>query len=161
MSRIPESPVLEYPPAPPASSAAHFLEALSRSTDPSDVHADLERGSVGFVLVDARSREAYVRGHIPGAVNIPHRSIDAGTASRFARDVPIVTYCDGIRCNASTKAAARLAALGFAVKEMVGGLDGWIADGYAVETGASDENEAGVIANNVAVEATGNVRCGC
>jgi rhodanese-related sulfurtransferase len=155
MPRIPESQVLEYPPAPTASSAAHFHEALTRSTDPSDVHGDFERGSAGFVLVDARSREAYARGHVPGAVSLPHRSIDAATASRFAKDVPIVTYCDGTHCNASTKAAAKLAALGFAVKEMVGGLDGWIREGYDVETGSGDATE------DVSVEATENARCGC
>ncbi|HET7453465.1 MAG TPA: rhodanese-like domain-containing protein [Thermoanaerobaculia bacterium] len=173
MPRIPVSLVLEYPPAPPASSAAHFLEALSRSTDPSDVHGDFERGGARFLLLDARSREAFVRGHVPGAVNLHHRSIDAETASRFAKDVPIVTYCDGVHCNASTKAAAKLAALGFAVKEMIGGFDGWIREGYDVETGRGEEiatagvaveatrNVAADASGNVAAEATGNVRCGC
>jgi len=44
-----------------------------------------------------------------------------------------VTYCDGVFCNASTKAAARLAALGFRVKEMLDGMNGWKAEGYPVE----------------------------
>ncbi len=158
MARSPESRVLEYPPAPAASSAAHFREVLSRSTDPSDVHADLDSGSAPFVIVDARTSEVYARGHVPGAVNLPHRSIDGRTTSAFAKDVPIVTYCDGIQCNASTKAAAKLAALGFLVKEMIGGLDGWIRDGYDVETGAAEEVRA---AGNVAGEAARNVRCGC
>jgi rhodanese-related sulfurtransferase len=45
----------------------------------------------------------------------------------------LVTYCDGIHCNASTKAAMRLAALGFRVKEMVDGMQGWKREGYPVE----------------------------
>ena len=158
MARLSGSRVLQYPPAEPASSAAHFREVLSRSTDPSDVQADFESGNVGFVLLDARSPEAYARGHVPGAVNLPHRSIDEGTTSALEKDVAIVTYCDGIQCNASTKAAAKLAALGFPVKEMIGGLDGWIREGYAVETGRREET---VAAGNVGAEAAANVRCGC
>jgi rhodanese-related sulfurtransferase len=33
-------------------------------------------------------------------------------------------------CNGSTKAALRLAALGFQVKEMIGGVEWWERDGY-------------------------------
>jgi len=44
-----------------------------------------------------------------------------------------VTYCDGIFCNASTKAAAKLTALGFRVKEMLDGMEGWREEGYPVE----------------------------
>jgi len=135
MTRAPESFVLEYPPAPPGSSAAHFREALARSTDPSDVAADLEKGNAPFVVLDARSPESYAAAHVPGAVNLPHRRIDAATTARFSKSVPIVTYCDGTHCNASTKAAARLAGLGFLVKEMIGGLDGWRRDGFEVEAG--------------------------
>jgi rhodanese-related sulfurtransferase len=164
MARGHGSLVLQYPPASAASSAAHFREALSRSTDPSDVHADLESGSVPFLVLDARSPEAYARAHVPGAINLPHRRIDAGTTSRFSKTVPIVTYCDGIQCNASTKAALKLSELGFPVKEMIGGLDGWLRDGFPVETSAAGEaagNAAGEAARNAAGEAAERVSCGC
>jgi rhodanese-related sulfurtransferase len=151
MTKMPGSLVLEHPPAPDRSSAEHFRDALSRSTDPSDVHADLDAGAASFVLVDARSPEAFARAHVPGAVSLPHRTIDAATTARFSRQVPIVTYCDGIHCNASTKAAMRLADLGFLVKEMIGGLDGWVRDGFAVETGGAATVET----------ASGRVVCGC
>jgi len=42
----------------------------------------------------------------------------------------IVTYCDGIGCNASTKGALDMAKLGFNVKELIGGLDWWKRDGH-------------------------------
>lgn len=162
------SQVLAFPPSPPASSAAHFREALSRATDPSDVHADMEGGRAGFVVLDARLPEAYARGHVPGAINLPHRRIDAETTSFFRKDVPIVTYCDGTHCNASTKAALKLAELGFLVKEMIGGLDGWIRDGWSVETGSGASaadvaggNAAGEAGGNAAGEAAGKVACGC
>jgi rhodanese-related sulfurtransferase len=50
------------------------------------------------------------------------------------KDKVIVTYCAGVHCNASTKAAARLTALGFKVKEMLDGIEGWRKEGYALET---------------------------
>jgi rhodanese-related sulfurtransferase len=50
------------------------------------------------------------------------------------RDALVITYCDGPHCNASTKGALQLAVLGRRVKEMQGGLDGWIRDGLPVET---------------------------
>jgi rhodanese-related sulfurtransferase len=41
-----------------------------------------------------------------------------------------ISYCDGIGCNASTKAALNMAKPGFMVKELNGGLDWWKRDGY-------------------------------
>ena len=140
------SRVLEH--AASAGAAAHFRAALALATDPSDVFADRQAGLADFVVLDARSPEAFARGHVPGAVNLPHRKIDANTTSAFRKDRLIVTYCDGIGCNASTRAAARLAELGFPVKEMLGGIDWWIRDGYPVETGTG-------------VEETVSAACGC
>src|SRR5512144_2422994 len=128
------SRVLEVPPAAPVAAAAHFRERLAFTTDPADVHADLAAGDAPFVVVDARSPEAYARGHVPGAVSFPHRTMTAESAARLLpRGVPVVTYCDGVHGNASTQAAARLAALGYEVKEMLDGLEGWRRDGLPVE----------------------------
>jgi len=44
---------------------------------------------------------------------------------------PLMRYCDGIGCNASTRAALNLLVLGFRVRELMGGLDWWKRDGYA------------------------------
>lgn len=53
------------------------------------------------------------------------------TTAHLDRDALVVTYCDGIGCNASTKGALAMARLGFTVKELLGGLDWWKRDGYA------------------------------
>lgn len=152
------SRVLEHPALSPSAAAAHFRNALAHATDPSDVHSDLERNDADFVVLDARSPEAFGRGHVPGAINIPHRSIDARSTADLPKNRLIVTYCDGTGCNASTKAALKLSELGFAVKEMVGGIDWWRRDGYAIEIG---DISAGEAARNVAGPATKNVVCGC
>ncbi len=131
------SRVLAVPPAAAATAAAHFRERLALTTDPADVRADLEAGAAPFALVDARAPEAFARGHLPGAISFPYRTMTAETAARLLpAGLPVVTYCDGIHCNASTQAAARLAELGYAVKEMLDGLEGWKRDGFPVEEGA-------------------------
>lgn len=124
------SSVLETPAARPTDAAAHFSARLAYETDPADVHADLAKHRSDFVLVDARSPEDYAAGHLPGAVNLPVRRITADSTLDLPRDVVYVTYCWGPGCNGSTKAAARLAALGFQVKEMIGGVEWWLRDGY-------------------------------
>jgi rhodanese-related sulfurtransferase len=45
----------------------------------------------------------------------------------------VVTYCWGPACNAATKGAARIAGLGRPVKEMLGGIAAWEAEGLPVE----------------------------
>ena len=131
---VPRSLVLEHPPLEPAAAAAHARAVLSHYCDPSDLHADMEAGCDGFLVLDARSREAYAHGHIPGAINFPHREMTVESVQRLPKDRLIVTYCDGIGCNASTKAALKLAGFGFKVKELMGGFDWWIRDGYAPES---------------------------
>ena len=92
-----------------------FYEAkLAFEIDPSDLFAALN-ASEKIVVIDARQAHGYVREHIPGAINLPHREMNEATTKDFAKDVLYVTYCDGIGCNASTKGALNLAKLGFNV----------------------------------------------
>ncbi len=127
------SKVLATSAADPDVAHNHFLSRLSFETDPSDVYHDITNRVSGIVVVDVRTPEAYARGHVPGAINLPRRTIDSSTSASLHRDKVIVTYCDGLFCNASTKAAAKLTALGFKVKEMLDGMEGWRKEGYAVE----------------------------
>ena len=85
------------------------------------------------VVIDARSEAAYAQEHIPGAINFPHRRMNADSTRDLDRGMLYVTYCDGIGCNASTKGAFKLAELGFRVKELIGGIEWWKRDGYATE----------------------------
>ncbi|GAB5534883.1 MAG: rhodanese-like domain-containing protein [Rubricoccaceae bacterium] len=125
--------VLETPPAARADAEAHFAARLTVETDPSDVHADLAKGVRSFVVVDVRSPEHYAACHVPGAINLPYRRITAETTADLSRDTAVVVYCWGPGCNAATKGGARLAALGFAVKEMIGGIEYWRREGYSVD----------------------------
>jgi rhodanese-related sulfurtransferase len=127
------SKVQENPPADPSQANNHFQSKLSFETDPSDVYHDITKKIFGIIVLDARTPEAYAKGHVPGAINLPYRTIDTSTTASLPQDKVIVTYCDGVFCNASTRAAAKLTALGFKVKEMLDGMEGWRKEGYPVE----------------------------
>lgn len=126
-------PVTTVAPAEPATAERHFLDRLAFETDPADVAAQLRDAPGEIVLVDTRSAEAYADAHIVGAVSLPHATIDAASLADLPPDALVVTYCWSIHCNASTKGAARIAALGRPVKEMIGGIAAWEAEGFAVE----------------------------
>lgn len=109
---------------------AHFESRLEWEIDSADLHADRD----AYIVIDARTPEVFAMGHVPGAINLPHRTITAETVP-FPKDAVLVTYCDGIGCNASTKAAVKLSRLGYRVKEMIGGMDWWRRDGLPVHDG--------------------------
>ena len=66
-------------------------------------------------------------------LNLPVRQIRAETLDALPEGRLAVVYCWGPGCNGATKAAARLSALGVPVKEMIGGIEYWRREGYAVE----------------------------
>lgn len=125
-----------------------YQEKLAYETDSADLRTALDEGQ-DLVVVDGRSSEAYEREHIPGAINIPHRSISQDSLADLSRAPLYVAYCDGIGCNASTKTAIKLATSGFRVKELIGGLDWWKRDGHATEGRAAR------------CDAHARVDCGC
>jgi rhodanese-related sulfurtransferase len=114
----------------------HFENKLAFETDSWDLQVSLEAGE-NIVVVDARSPQAYQKEHIPGAINIPHRTMNHETTKQIDKASLVVTYCDGIGCNASTKGAINMTKLGFRVKELMGGLDWWNRDGYKTEGSAA------------------------
>jgi rhodanese-related sulfurtransferase len=134
--------VTAAPPAAPALAARHFQWRLGFETDPSDVHADLQAEVADFVVVDARTPKAYAAGHVPGAINLPHREIGEQTLGAIPVEQTIVVYCDGPACNAATRGAAALAALGYRVKEMIGGLEYWLREGFPVEVASPESHVA-------------------
>ena len=144
--------VLESPAPAPAASRDFMAAKLAFHTDAWDVAEDLKHRIAEIVVVDARSHAAYARGHIPGAISFPHREMSGETTRDLDPRKTYVVYCDGIGCNASTKGAYRLAALGFRVKELLGGLDFWLRDGHPVTRG----EEAGQ-----RPEAGAGIACGC
>lgn len=118
--------VLAVPPASPTDALAHFEARLAFETDCWDVHEAMASGAPDFVLIDVRAPEVFAAGHVPGAVNIPHSTMTAERMAEYDDDTVFVVYCAGPHCNGAQKAAVRLARLGRPVKEMIGGVTGWL-----------------------------------
>ncbi|GHE97599.1 sulfurtransferase [Streptomyces longispororuber] len=134
-SPAPVNPVLRVPPASPAAAAAHFAASLAFHADVSDVATALAAdGDPGFVVLDSRSTASWDQGHVPGAVHLPTALIPEQAETLLDRSVPVVTYCWGPGCNGATRAALALAERGFQVKEMLGGFEYWVREGFAYET---------------------------
>ena len=129
------SSVMAVPPAPSAEAAARWEAALRFETDCWDVHEALAGGEPDFVLLDVRSGDLYARGHVAGAVSLPRRNITAATLARFRAGTAFVVYCAGPHCNGAQKAAIELARLGRPVKLMIGGVTGWLDEGFELQAG--------------------------
>lgn len=109
----------------------HYQKKLSYEFDSWDTYEALQDVDTNLVVVDGRSAAAFATEAIPGAINLPHREICVQSTAYLDKSKVYVCYCDGIGCNASTKTALKLLTLGFQVRELMGGLDWWIRDGYA------------------------------
>ena len=117
----------------PQQAAAFFAARLNFQTDVSDVRAAMI-GPAPIAVLDSRSRAAWDQGHIPGAVHLPTAEIPARAAELLDPAVPVVTYCWGPGCNGATRAALALALAGYHVREMIGGIEYWIREGFPLRT---------------------------
>ena len=122
--------VTAIPAAESAAALAHYRAALQFETDCSDVASALASGTPGFVLLDVRSPTLYAQGHVPGALNLPHGKIVESKLTDYPADTLFVTYCAGPHCNGATRGALRLAQLDRPVKVMIGGITGWLDEGF-------------------------------
>ncbi|KGF79436.1 rhodanese [Massilia sp. JS1662] len=129
------SSVSAIPAASSDRASAHFGTAFEFETDCWDVHDAIANGRQDFVLFDARSPDLYARGHVPQAVSMPHGKIVEAKLRDYPLDTLFVVYCAGPHCNGAHRAAYRLAKLGRPVKLMIGGITGWIDEGFALVTG--------------------------
>jgi rhodanese-related sulfurtransferase len=117
----------------------------------------MESGSPGFVLIDSRGTDAWAQGRIPGAVHLPTADIPVRAASLLDPAEPVITYCWGPACDGATRAALALAELGFRVKEMIGGIEYWIREGFPFETDAGPARNA----RDPLTGPIGSVHCDC
>ncbi len=47
----------------------------------------------GAQLVEVLPRPEFEEEHLPGAINIPLKTLDAETSRRLARERPVIVYC--------------------------------------------------------------------
>ena len=83
----------------------------------------------GAVPIDARSRDLFRRGHLPGARSFPLGKADRWMAAfhrEFPPATPLVVYCSGGGCPDAFDLAARLLKEGYRdVRVFEGGFPAW------------------------------------
>jgi rhodanese-related sulfurtransferase len=95
-----------------------------------------------IVFVDARDKDQYQQGHIPGAYDFdPYHPEDyfAAVLPACQQAAQIVVYCDGGDCDDSETAALLLRDVGIPNQKLFvygGGFTEWKANSLPVETGA-------------------------
>ncbi|MFC7789487.1 rhodanese-like domain-containing protein [Microbacterium sp. MAHUQ-60] len=109
-----------------------FAAKLQYETDASDLHAARKAGEQ-ITVVDVRSDEAWAQGRVPGSVHMHYREIAARAPQEIPEGTAVVVYCWSPGCNAGAKGALEFAKLGYAVRELIGGFEYWVREGYPVE----------------------------
>lgn len=106
------------------------LEAVSRKEL-------VERARAGTAtILDVRPEDEFALGHLPSALNIPLRELEARLGEIDPKQ-EIVAYCRGPYCVLSYEAVAQLRARGFKARRLEDGLPEWRAAGLPVVTGSA------------------------
>jgi membrane protein DedA with SNARE-associated domain/rhodanese-related sulfurtransferase len=112
-----------------------FYAALEMARIDVDELNERMQGATAPVVVDVRSPTArgLERRRIPGALHVPMQEVELHTRD-LPRDREIILYCTCPNEASAAQAARLLVRHGFRhVRPLRGGLDAWIAAGYAVE----------------------------
>jgi rhodanese-related sulfurtransferase len=142
--------------------AAFFTARLDFQTDVSDVRAALALPDPGLVLIDSRSQAAWDQAHIPGAIHLPTADIPTHAHRLLDPEVPVVAYCWGPGCNGATRAALALSQSGYDAREMLGGIEYWIREGFPVRTQIGQEiAEPDPLTAPKLIVAAAEAACGC
>jgi rhodanese-related sulfurtransferase len=144
-------------PATSAEAVTFFRTRLTFQADVADVHAALDAADSGFVLVDSRGLAAWQQGHVPGAVHLPTADIPTRAPQELDPAVPVITYCWGPGCDGATRAALALAQLGYQVKEMIGGIEYWIREGFGTDDSDGHRHSQA----DPLTTPFGSISCGC
>lgn len=131
------SVVSRIPAADSALASVHFENLLRFETDCWDTHFAISNNRQDFVLLDVRSEVLFAEGHLPNALNLPHKRISSQTLTEYPDDTLFVVYCAGPHCNGADKAALKLAELARPVKKMIGGVTGWLDEGFELVSDAT------------------------
>ncbi len=88
----------------------------------------LDHARAGGALVDTRQPEYVLHGTLPGAVAIRHEDILDGLAD-LDPDGPVVLFCNGPQCSATSQAVAELLEAGWdpaRLRYYRGGIHDWV-----------------------------------
>jgi rhodanese-related sulfurtransferase len=121
----------------PQKARAYFENKVAFTMGPIELSHMLESGNVN--VVDVRQAEDYEKGHIPGAISLPHGTWD--NAQGLVKDKTNAVYCYSQQCHLAANACVAFAGKGFPVMELEGGFDTWEHHELEVETGVSKRDQ--------------------
>src|SRR5229473_6606199 len=122
---------------------------MVRTVDLQGVQELLGRGAQ---LVEVLPEDEYQELHLPDAINIPLKELDARHAERLDRERPVIVYCWDALCDMSPRAAARLEQLGFEVYDYALSKVDWMAHGLPMEgTAAKRPTALSFVREDVAI----------
>jgi rhodanese-related sulfurtransferase/CBS domain-containing protein len=85
-------------------------------------------------LVEVLPADGFEKEHLPGAINIPLKTLDAETTRQLDPERPVIVYCYDYQWDLSPRAAWRLESLGFRrVFDYVAGKADWGSAGLPLE----------------------------
>jgi len=110
-----------------------YLEGRE-NLEPVDRDVLRERVRDGRVtVIDVRPAEEYQAGHIPGAISVPLKELEA-RLSELPKDQEIVAYCRGPYCVLAVEAVEKLHSKGYRAVRLEDGVQDWRAQGFSIET---------------------------
>lgn len=120
------------------SAEQYFFNEMNFTTNPHGLKDVIDGKKHNVIIIDIRSEKDFLKGHIPGAVNLPYDKYDGFEGSEtifpsLRKDSFNYIYCYELLCNLSQKACKKFASLGYPVKEVKGGFKAWQEHGYHIE----------------------------
>ncbi|MCG3205869.1 MAG: hypothetical protein KCHDKBKB_02592 [Elusimicrobia bacterium] len=113
---------------------------MARPNDPGFISLadviEIEKNNTALLL-DARSKEEFAAGRIPGSKNLPFYEMDTKQAEALAgvdMNDPLIIYCEGVGCELSFFLGRELAAQGYTnIRIFYGGYPEWQQAGLPIE----------------------------
>ncbi len=111
----------------------YFEQKAAFTVGPVGLKRMIETESNKIQVIDVRSSDDYIHGHIPEAMSIPASNLEF-SMDRLSRDKVNILYCYDQQCHLAAKCANMLAEEGFPVMELDGGYDAWYHKDYDIVT---------------------------
>ncbi|SOC16512.1 rhodanese-like domain-containing protein [Pseudobutyrivibrio ruminis] len=87
-----------------------------------DINAEVEamKSIENAVLLDVRTEEEYLGGHIPGSKNVPVERIEKVVDVITDKNIPVYVYC--LRGSRSASAVSAMEKMGYTNAKSIGGI---------------------------------------
>src|ERR1041385_6421037 len=105
-----------------AKARAYFEAKMAFTTGPIELDRML-KAHENLTVIDVRAEEAFNRGHIPDAINLPREKWSS--LEGLHKDRTNVVYCYSQQCHLGAAACFEFASRGYPVMELEGGFATW------------------------------------